>query len=128
MTAAKLRILVVEDDPDSRQALCLILEAMGHEIFPFPSGKTALAELPALEIDLAMLDIMMPDMNGYQLLEEMKKIEKFKNTPVFMVTAKDQWSDTLEGYKHGADYYIGKPFTAEQIRYGIKMFFSAGDS
>jgi len=127
MEISGLRILVVEDDPDSRQALCTILESMGHQIFPFPSAKSAIEQFPTLQIDLAMLDIMMPEMNGYELLGEMRKIDKFEKTPVFMVTAKDQWSDTLDGYKHGADYYIGKPFTAEQIRYGIKMFFDMPD-
>jgi DNA-binding response OmpR family regulator len=65
---------------------------------------------------------MMPKMNGYQVMEELKKIDRFANLPIIMVTAKDQDSEVLEGYNSGADYYITKPFTSKQIEYGLKLF------
>lgn len=117
------KILVVEDDRDSRTALCLILEALGYKYISASSGKEALALVaqdPA--VDLALVDIMMPEMDGYQVLAELRKIPELSNIPVIMVTAKDADAEVLEGYKYGADYYITKPYTAKQIEYGIKLY------
>ncbi|MEZ4753872.1 MAG: response regulator [Bdellovibrionota bacterium] len=120
----KKTILVVEDDDDTRLAIKTMLESLGYDPADFPSGKEALAAIPNLNIDLALLDIMMPNMNGYELLEELKKLPEYSDLPCIMVTAKDQDSEILEGYSHGADYYITKPFTSKQLEYGIKIFLS----
>jgi CheY-like chemotaxis protein len=126
-TPKKKLILVVEDDTDSRSALCTMLEALGFEHLNFSSGKAALVGLAEAYAagkrpDLALLDIMMPEMNGYELLAQMKQKPEFKSLPIIMVTAKDQDSEILEGYQFGADYYITKPFNARQLEYGIKIF------
>jgi DNA-binding response OmpR family regulator len=115
-------ILVVEDDPDTRDTMTLMLESLGYRFLSFPSGKEALAGIVGKKIDLALLDIMMPEMNGYELLAEIRKISEYIELPVIMVTAKDQDSEILEGYHSGADYYIPKPFTAKQLEYGIRIF------
>lgn len=117
-------VLVVEDDTDSRSAICTILESLGYSHLSFASGKDALAGLKGQKIDIALLDIMMPEMDGYQLLREMKQIPELKDLPVIMVTAKDQDSEILEGYQFGADYYIPKPFTAKQLDYGLRLFLA----
>ena len=123
METKNRKILVVEDDQDSRTALCLILDALGYKYLSASSGKEAL-ELANKdkEIDLALVDIMMPEMDGYQVLAELRKIPELENIPVIMVTAKDADAEVLEGYKYGADYYITKPYTAKQIEYGIKLY------
>jgi len=120
----KKTILVVEDDPDTRAALCTMLENLGFSHVSFGSAKETLSSLKGLRVDLALLDIMMPEMNGYELLREIKKMVEFKDLPIIMVTAKDQDSEILEGYQFGADYYITKPFTARQLEYGIRIFLS----
>ncbi len=117
-------ILVVEDDNDSRSAICTMLEALGYTPVGYSGGKEALAGAKGKRIDLALLDIMMPEMNGYEVLRELKQIPEFKELPCIMVTAKDQDSEILEGYQYGADYYITKPFTTKQLEYGIKIFLS----
>lgn len=116
------KILVVEDDDDCRNALCAILEAMGYSTLAYSSGSETLSSLPGNKISLALLDIMMPEMNGYELLEKIKLLPEYTDTPVIMVTAKDTDSEILTGYQSGADYYITKPFTSKQIEYGIKLF------
>ena len=121
---AKKVILVVEDDADTRGALCTMLETLGYDPLEFSGGKEALAGVKGKKIDLALFDIMMPEMNGYELLKNMKTIPEYKDLPVIMVTAKDQDSEILEGYQVGADYYITKPFTMKQLEYGIKIFLS----
>lgn len=118
------KILVVEDDDDSRNALCAMLSTLNLETLAFASGKDTLAGIKGEKIALALLDVMMPGMNGYELLEELKKLEQFENIPFIMVTARDQDNEVLEGYKSGADYYIPKPYTTQQIEYGIKLFLS----
>ena len=115
-------ILVVEDDIDGKQAVCTILESLGYKHLSFSSAKEALAGIKGHNIDLALLDIMMPEMNGYDLLTEMRKFPEYKALPVIMVTARDDDSDILEGYQYGADYYITKPFNAKQLQYGINLF------
>jgi DNA-binding response OmpR family regulator len=117
-------ILVVEDDHDTRDALCVMLKSFGFDPLSFSGAKEALAGIKDKKIALALLDIMMPGMNGYELLAKMKEMPEFANLPVIMVTAKDQDSEILEGYQTGADYYITKPFTAKQLEYGIRLFLS----
>ena len=118
-------MLVVEDDADSRTAICTILESLGFGHLSFGSAKEALAGIKGKEIDVALLDIMMPEMNGYELLKEIRKFEEYREIPVIMITAKDTDTEILEGYQHGADYYITKPFTAKQLEYGIKIFLTS---
>jgi DNA-binding response OmpR family regulator len=124
----KKTILVVEDDDDSRQALCVILENLGFEPVAFGSPLGVLDAIKGKKIDLALLDIMMPSMNGYELLQKLRASEEFGTTPVFMVTAKDGDGEVLEGYKYGADYYIMKPYTSRQLDYGIKLYLDRGDT
>lgn len=124
MEQTKKTILVVEDDADTRASLCTMLEALGFNHIGFGGAKEALSKIKDHQIDLALVDIMMPEMNGYELLRELKKMPEYKDMPVIMVTAKDQDSEILEGYQFGADYYITKPFTTKQLEYGIKIFLS----
>ena len=122
---AKKIILVVEDDSDSRAALCTMLETLGYSHISFSSATEAIAGMQGQHIDLALLDIMMPEMNGYELLRQIKQIPQYKDLPVIMVTAKDQDGEILEGYQFGADYYITKPYTTKQLEYGIKIFLTS---
>lgn len=124
---SKKSILVVEDNDDSRNAMVVMIESFGYIVRPFSSGEAALAEIRedannGRTLDLALLDIMMPGMDGYEVLVEIKKIDQYKSLPCVMVTAKDADSEVIEGYKYGADYYITKPFTAKQLKYGIELY------
>ena len=115
-------ILVVEDDDDAREAICIMLETLGHSFISFSSAHEALSGIEGREIKLALLDIMMPGMNGYELMAELKKMPELAHLPVIMISARDKDNEILEGYQVGADYYITKPFTAKQLEYGIMMF------
>lgn len=120
----KHKILVVEDDNDSRETLTYMLESLGYEVLAFGSGRATLKDVDTLAFDLALLDIMMPDMNGYEVMNALKAIPRFSATPIIFVTAKDQDNEVIEGYQGGADYYITKPFTSKQLDYGIKLFLA----
>ncbi len=124
MSANKPLILVVEDDEDTRNALCTMLESLGYQFISFGEPTEVVAGIKGKKIALALLDIMMPRLNGYELLQAIKSEAEFANLPIIMVTAKDQDSEVLEGYQYGADYYITKPFTVKQLEYGIKIFLT----
>lgn len=119
---AKRKILVVEDDSDNRATITYMLENLGYDVFAYESGKEALASIETSAFDLALLDIMMPEMNGYELMNALKAIPRYSNLPIIFVTAKDRDSEVITGYQEGADYYITKPFTSKQLDYGIKLF------
>ena len=116
------KILVVEDDHDARTLLCMMLNSLGCETEDYDSGEAVLANIDKVTANLVMLDITMPEMDGYELVEKLKELPQFKEIPVVMVTAKDQDDDVMQGYKYGADYYITKPYTVEQIKYAVELY------
>jgi DNA-binding response OmpR family regulator len=118
----KKKILVVEDDQDGLHILCMMLERIGYAPIPFSSSVEALEKSKELKVDLVLLDINMPHLNGYELLKELKKQDSFKGVPIIMVTARDDESDVIQGYQYGADYYMIKPFTPKQLENGLRLF------
>ena len=116
-------ILVVDDDPDCRSMVQTILENKEFEVSTACDGVQALSLLEEMdEPALIILDIMMPEMNGYQVVERMKINPKLQNIPIMMVTAKASDEDVIEGYKtYAVDYYITKPFNTRQLLAGIKL-------
>jgi len=122
------RILVVDDNTDSITLIRTILEKRGYEVTTAPSGKEALAALEAQTPDLVLLDVMMPEMSGIEVLQRIKDNAATGGVPVILVTAKTHDDDVLSGYQYGADYYITKPFTAKQLLYGVELVLGKGES
>src|SRR5262249_52568561 len=85
------------------------------------NGPSALRALEEYRPDVVLLDVMMPVMDGMEVLERIRANPKNAGLPVILVTAKTQDDDVLAGYKSGADYYITKPFTARQLLHGIGL-------
>lgn len=98
------RILVAEDERPINDLLCRNLELVGHEPLSAFDGEEALRLLERGDIDLALLDVMMPKASGFEVLRQTI------DTPIIFVTAKDDLGSRLEGLTHGADDYITKPF------------------
>ena len=115
------KILVVDDNLDSIMILRSILETHGCGVRVARSGPEALAQLQAEVPDVILLDVMMPEMSGFEVLDKIKSTHATSKVPVIMVTAKVQDEDVMNGYQHGADYYITKPCTAKQLLYGIGL-------
>jgi CheY-like chemotaxis protein len=122
MNERKKRILVVEDDADSLETLCAMLHQLGYDTIAFNSGLDLINKIRGKQLDLALLDIMMPQRNGYEVLEDLRESGEFSELPAFFVTAKDADSEFIEGYKYGADYYISKPYTKKQLEFGLNLF------
>ena len=101
------RILVVEDDNELRQLFCRVLEKNGYEALEASDGQQALDTLDQSYIDLIISDIMMPVMDGYELVRSLREAEI--HIPVLMITAKDAFDDMRRGFLSGTDDYMVKP-------------------
>ncbi len=117
----KQKVLIVDDNLDSITILRSILETNGYRAQSAQSGREALDLLKTDKPDVILLDVMMPEMSGLEVLERIKSAHETSKIPVIMVTAKMQDEDVLVGYQYGADYYITKPCTAKQLLYGIGL-------
>jgi len=122
------RILVVDDNSDSLIIMRTILENRGYRVVAASNGAEALAHLRDEPPDVVLLDVMMPEISGLQVLQQIKDDTRTGHVPVILVTAKTHDEDVLSGYQFGADYYITKPFTAKQLLYGIDLVLGKGES
>ena len=113
----KTRILLVDDDPNIRQLVNLYLETEGFEVVMFARGDEALKRFQASPPDLVLLDVMLPGMDGWQVLREARKTS---GVPIIMLTAKDETFDKVLGLELGADDYIAKPFDMKELVARIK--------
>jgi len=122
----KKTIMVVDDNPDIITIVKTILEGRGYTVFSAASGPELLNMLPNQKPDLIILDIMMPEMDGLEVLTRLKGKSETATIPVILLTAKVEYEDVLGGYKLGADYYITKPFTSTQLVNGINLLLGEG--
>jgi CheY-like chemotaxis protein len=122
----KKTIMVVDDNPDIITIVKTILEGRGYTVFSAAGGPELLNLLPNHKSDLIILDIMMPEMDGLEVLTRLKGKTETASIPVILLTAKVQYEDVLGGYKLGADYYITKPFTSTQLVNGINLLLGEG--
>ncbi len=108
-------ILVVDDNRQNLQVIGEILENAGYETTFAPSGLHALSRVETAKPDLILLDLMMPEMNGLEVCEILKKDSKFQEIPIIFLTASNEVENLLEAFKKGAADYITKPFRSEEI-------------
>ena len=111
-------ILVVEDDKNTRRLMEAVLKNSGYSVFTTENGLDALDLLDSQQIDLIVLDVMMPQMDGYTFLKEYRSTND--STPILMVSAKTLPDDIKKGFKLGTDDYITKPFDEEEMILRIK--------
>ncbi|MGM0667966.1 MAG: response regulator transcription factor [Bacteroidota bacterium] len=112
------KILLAEDDINLGILLTDYLEAKGYRVVHLSDGKQALETFRAETFDLCLLDIMLPEIDGINLAKKIRKIEK--EIPFIFLTAKSLEKDKLEGFSAGADDYITKPFSMEELLYRIE--------
>ena len=101
------KILIVDDDPHIRELASVFLHNAGHETHPASDGVNALAQLDTLKVDLFIIDIMMPNMDGWELCRELRAAY---DLPILMLTARGEVSQKLKGFQLGTDDYLVKPF------------------
>jgi two-component system KDP operon response regulator KdpE len=110
MTAHK--ILVVEDEPKTMRLLILNLEAGGYDTIAATTGAQALRIATSEQPDLVILDVMLPDMEGFEVC---RRLREFSDAPVLMLTARAREVDKLSGFRAGADDYVTKPFSVKEL-------------
>ncbi len=108
-----MRLLVVEDERDLLEALAQSLREAGYAVDEASDGRTGLYKAAGTEYDAIVLDLMLPGMNGWELLRELRKSRK---TPVLILTARDTLPDRVKGLDAGADDYLAKPFELPELQ------------
>jgi CheY-like chemotaxis protein len=121
------RILVVEDNEDNLKIICRLLQDEDYEVTAVRSGGEVLERLQSESFDVILLDIMMPDVSGLDVLQRVKGEAATAHLPVILVTARSSDDDLISGYQYGADYYVTKPFTKKQLLYGIHLVLGKGE-
>lgn len=115
----KVKILVIEDDAWIRESAIELLEAEGFEAIEATNGLEGLEKVQELLPDLIVCDVMMPEMDGYSLLEKLQANEKMANIPFIFLTAKVDKKDMRQGMDLGADDYLTKPFSRAELIFSI---------
>lgn len=123
------KVVIADDESEIRQLLRLYLEKDGYVVTEVDNGTDAVKACEKGDIDLALLDIMMPGLNGYQVIQRIRGIS---NIPIIMISAKSQDEDKILGLDLGADDYITKPFNPleamARINSNIRRFYNLGAS
>ncbi len=108
-----MRILLVEDEESLRETLKLNLELENYEVVTAANGKDALKRFREQHFDLLILDVMMPEVDGFQVAEQVRLTNT--DVPIIMLTAKDTSNDRIAGLRKGADDYLTKPYVLEEL-------------
>ena len=122
MTLTKKSILVVDDEDDTIELARMVLEFEGYKVFSASNGEKAISFLKSNKEkpDLILLDVLMPKMDGLEVCKWIKKEKSLKSIPVLLFTAKVGNKDRIAGKEAGADAYINKPFSADDLLSLIK--------
>ena len=124
---SKGRILVVEDDFDISNMLRIYFAGQGYEVQVAPRGGDALTATRKQLPNLIVLDIMLPDMNGYDVCRELRQTTRTSHIPIIFLTQKDERSDKIAGLELGADDYITKPFDIEELKLRVQNAITAAN-
>ena len=111
------RILIVDDNQEIREVIHILLSGEGYETEEAADGVQALAQIRQNSFDLVILDVMMPNLNGYQTCME---IRKSSNTPILFLSARSQLEDKTLGFSSGGDDYLPKPFSYQELLSRVK--------
>ena len=107
------KIMVVDDDPNIRELVCALLTEGGFEAYGAKDGRDALLRMADENPDLAVIDLMMPNMDGYELCGRLRQY--YGNLPILMLTARTELKSKIKGFESGADDYLTKPFEGEEL-------------
>ena len=116
-----LSVLIIEDHPDQRDLLAIVLQREGYKVITAANGVEALEKLQNETVQIALSDIMMPKMDGFELIKNMRSDPALKNIYVILITARIQEGDRVRGLDLGADDYITKPFSFSELLARVRV-------
>lgn len=119
------RILVVDDDEHIRKSLAQYLEMEEFDVDVASSGPEALSRAGRQAPDLVLLDIMMPGMDGFEVVEKLRQESATSQVPIILLTARGQDTDVIKGYQLGVSSYLTKPFNLDELVDTIREVFEA---
>ena len=120
--AGQKKILIVDDSPAQVKLIQGLLERDGYASFGLNDPKLVEETIHSLQPLVILLDVVMPDRNGFQVCRDLKTNNEFKGIPVILVTSKDTASDRFWGEQQGADDYLTKPFSREELLRVVRRF------
>jgi len=118
------KVLVVDDDEHILRSLAQYLEMEEFSVKTASGGAEALALVESDRPDLVLLDVMMPEMDGFEVLENLRRKPETEKLPVIMLTARDQHGDVLKGYQMGVSSYMVKPYNFDELLEVINQVFA----
>lgn len=121
-----VKILVCDDERSIVRLIQVNLERQGWQVVTAYDGKEGLEKIRSEKPDICVLDVMMPYMDGFEVLKNLRREPETQNLPVVMLTAKAQDKDVFEGYHFGADVYLTKPFNPMELVTFIKRIIAGG--
>src|ERR1051325_10341317 len=116
-----LTVLVIEDHPDQRELLAIVLQREGYRVITAANGLEALEKLDGETVNIALSDIMMPKMDGFELINKIRSDPALKNIYLILITARIQEGDRVRGLDLGADDYITKPFSFSELLARVRV-------
>lgn len=122
------RILVIDDDVDTLRLVGLMLQRQGYQVSAAPNGSQGLAKAFEERPDLILLDVMMPDMDGFEVTRRLRKNPATASIPILMFTAKNQLDDKVTGFEVGADDYLTKPTHPTELQLHVKALLARSAS
>lgn len=122
------RILIVDDSPSQLAGIRRIVEKLGHEALTAEDGQAGVEAARRERPDLILMDVVMPNLNGFQATRAITRDPDTKHIPVVLVTTKDQETDRIWGMRQGARGYLTKPFSETELSDVISNTLGAGDS
>ncbi len=114
------KILIIEDDPEERLILSRELKRAEYIVYEAPTGEEGLKIFKEEKPDLVILDVVLPGIDGWEVLRRIKKGPLSRRIPVMMLTGKSEDKDKIKGYEIGADYYVTKPYNVNKLLPVIK--------
>src|SRR3970282_2345747 len=116
-----LTVLVIEDHPDQRELLAIVLQREGYRVITAANGLEGLEKLETEHVQIALSDIMMPKMDGFELIKRVRGNPKLKSLYLILITARIQEGDRVRGLDLGADDYITKPFSFSELLARVRV-------
>ncbi len=120
---AKKTIMIIDDQPEILELISFTLQKEGYDVVPVEDAEKALQELKEKEVDMFIVDIMLPGMDGFEFVRSIRATDKHKLTPVIFLSAKGEEFDKVLGLELGADDYIVKPFSIRELLARIRAVF-----